>query len=85
MNAKIYYCKSRNFHIMKLSLEKFSCKNIFIGMTPYHIEACTFNFVVLIFVASIDYENIYTMKVSRFTVLLVVGLSTHHPSTCICK
>ena len=59
-----WYRKSRIFCVMKLSLEKFSCKNIFVGTTPCHTEACAY---ILIFVASIDYENIFTMKFSRFT------------------
>ena len=36
-------------------------------MTPYHINISSgINFL---FVAAIDYENIFTMKVSRFMVL----------------
>ena len=68
---------------MKLLLEKFSCKNIFVGTTPYHIEACAyvFNFVVLIFLASVDYENIYITKISRFTVLGTVKVVTFVDAT----
>ena len=33
-----------------------------------------FNFVILIFVASIDHENILTTKISRFTVYYLDGV-----------
>ena len=66
---KIDYRKSRNFRVTKLSLEKFCVINIFVGTTPYHIEACAYtDFVILFFITSIDYENIFTKKISRFTV-----------------
>ena len=32
------YCRSGNFRVQKLSYDKFSCKNIFIGTTPYSIS-----------------------------------------------
>ena len=48
---------------MKFSLEKFSCKNIFVGTTPYRIDACA-SVVILIFVASINHKNIFTTKIS---------------------
>ena len=54
LQYSITYHKSRNFHVMKL---KFSC--IFVGTTPCRIEACAyirFNFVNLIFVASVDHK-----------------------------
>ena len=38
-------------------------------MTPYHVNInCVHFFVRLIFVAAIDYKNIFTTKTSRFTV-----------------
>ena len=32
------YHRSGNFRVKKLSYDKFSCKKIFEGMTPYHIS-----------------------------------------------
>ena len=57
-----------------VDLETFMLGNfpmINIRTTPYHINvnsAYAF-FVKLFFVAAIDYKNILTMKISRFTVL----------------
>ena len=31
------YCRFGNFRVKKLSYDKFSCKKIFVGMTPYRI------------------------------------------------
>ena len=38
---------------------------------PHRSMRIRFNFVFLIFVASIDYENISTTKISRFTVYCI--------------
>ena len=57
------YRRSGNFHVMKLLYDKFSCKKFFCRNDPlpcYHYSC------VLIFVAAIDYENIFTTKTSRF-------------------
>ena len=35
---------------------------------PHRSMRIRFNFVILIFVVSMDYENIFTTKISRFTV-----------------
>ena len=45
---------------------------IFVGTTPYHVNINSVHvfFVRLIFVAAINYENICTTKISRFTVVL---------------
>ena len=32
------YRRSGNFRVKKLSYDKFSCKKIFVGTTPYHIS-----------------------------------------------
>ena len=43
----------------------FRVEHFFVGMTPYHVNvnsAYTF-FIRLIFVAAIDYENIFTTKI----------------------
>ena len=32
------YCRSGNFRVKKLLYDKFSCKKIFVGTTPYHIS-----------------------------------------------
>ena len=53
----------------------------FVGMTPYHININSVHafFIRLIFVAAIDYENIFTSKISRFMVLwsIEVGLKVY--------
>ena len=68
----LIYRRSGNFRIKKLSYNKYSCKKFFVGTTPYRISvssACMLIFIRLIFVAAIDYENIFTTKISRFTVI----------------
>ena len=66
-NKSIEYRRSGNFHVKKLSYDKFPCKIVFCRNTTLALIVCT-NFVRLIFVAAIDYENIFTTKISRFTV-----------------
>ena len=39
------YRRSRNFHVKKLSYDKFSCKNFFVGTTPYR-EISEFSTIV---------------------------------------
>ena len=54
---------------------------IFVGTIPYHINVNSAHafFVGLIFVAAIDYENIFTTKISRFTISLYCGhLKNYH-------
>ena len=48
----------------------FSCGKIFVGTTPYRVNVNSAHvfFVRLIFVAVIDYENIFMAKISRFIV-----------------
>ena len=43
----------------------FHLKNFFVGTTP--TKLCTLSFVRLIFVAAIDYKNIFMMKMSALT------------------
>ena len=46
---------------------------IFVGTTPYHVMLIVrMCFVISVFVAAINYENIFTTTVSKFTVLGVV-------------
>ena len=53
-----------NFHVTNFVLK------IFVGMTPYHVNVNSARafFVRLISVAAINYENIFTTKISRFRV-----------------
>ncbi len=68
--------RSGNFHVRKLSYDKLSYRKIFVGMAPYHVNVNSVraSFVRLIFVAAINYENVFTTKISRFTVLKVNSL-----------
>ena len=45
-------------------------QKLFVGMTHYHVNINSAHvfFVRIIFLAAIDYENIFTTKISRFTV-----------------
>ena len=38
IKVKGIYRRSGNFRVQKLSYDKFSCKNIFVGTTPYRIS-----------------------------------------------
>ena len=46
-----------------ISYDKFSCWKIFVGMTPYHVTVNSVYALRLIFIAAIDYENIFTMNI----------------------
>ena len=61
---EIVYRRSGNFRVKKLSYDKFSLERPFTALALI-VRA---NFLRLIFVTAIDYENIFTMKISRFTV-----------------
>ena len=37
-NQYIHYRRSGNFRVKKLSYDKFLCKKIFVGMTPFRIS-----------------------------------------------
>ena len=68
----LHYHRSGNFHVKKLLYDKLSSEKIFVGTTPYRISVnsqCMLIFARLIFVATIDYENMFTTKISRLTVL----------------
>ena len=71
--SPLYTVDLEIFVLGNFRMINFCVENFFVGMIPYDVNinsAHTF-FIRLIFVAAIDYGNIFTTKISRFTVLLL--------------
>ena len=61
------------FMLGNFRMINFYVENFFIQTIPRHVNSAHAVFVRLIFVVAIDYENIFTTKISRFIVLILLN------------
>ena len=71
--STLYTVDLEIFVLGNFRMINFLCRKFFVGTTSYHVNINSAHvfFIRLIFLAAIDYKNIFTTKISRFTALLL--------------